>query len=112
MSIERACAALGDPTRLAMVERLARGPASLSELAAPLPMSLTAVSKHLAVLVEAGWVQRHKAGRVVTCRLLPGPLDEISRWSDDVRGWWDGALDRLGAAIEPAARTIDHPNPL
>jgi DNA-binding transcriptional ArsR family regulator len=94
------CAALGDPTRAALVERLARGPASLSELAAPYEMSLTAVSKHVGVLADAGWVERTKRGRVVTCRLRPEPLDELADWLTDRRTFWTAALDRLGAALE------------
>lgn len=99
------CAALGDPTRASLVERLARGPASLSELAAPYAMSLTAVRKHVGVLVDAGWVERHKQGRVVTCRLRPEPLDELADWLTDRRAFWSGALERLGTALteeEPA----------
>jgi DNA-binding transcriptional ArsR family regulator len=93
------CAALGDPTRAALVERLARGPASLSELAAPYAMSLTAVRKHVGVLADAGWVERTKRGRVVTCRLRPEPLDELAGWLTDRRTFWTAALDRLDTAI-------------
>jgi len=93
------CAALGDPTRAALVERLAEGPASLSELAAPYPITLTAVRKHVGVLVDAGLVERHKHGRVVTCRLRPGPLDELADWLTDRRTYWTAALDRLGDSL-------------
>jgi DNA-binding transcriptional ArsR family regulator len=94
------CAALGDPTRAALVERLAEGPLSLSELAAPYAMTLTAVRKHVGVLEDAGWVERHKHGRVVTCRLRPEPLDELEGWLHDRRAFWTAALDRLDTALE------------
>jgi len=100
VSVAFLCAALGDPTRAAMVERLSRGPASISELAAPHPMSLTAARKHVGVLVEAGWVERHKRGRVVTCRLRPEPFGELEGWLTDRRTFWTSALDRLGAALD------------
>jgi DNA-binding transcriptional ArsR family regulator len=94
------CAALGDPTRAALVERLAQGPASLSELAAPYDMTLTAIRKHVGVLADAGWVERHKHGRVVTCRLRPEPLGELEAWLGDRRTFWTAALDRLGSSLE------------
>jgi DNA-binding transcriptional ArsR family regulator len=94
------CAALGDPTRAGLVERLARGPASLSELAAPYAMTLTAVRKHVGVLEDAGWLERRKQGRVVTCRLRPEPLAELEGWLTDRRTFWTAAVDRLGASLE------------
>jgi DNA-binding transcriptional ArsR family regulator len=100
MSVAVLCAALGDPTRAELVERLATGPASLSELAAPYAMTLTAVSKHVAVLVDAGWVERRKQGRVVTCRLRPEPLGELESWLTDRRTFWTSAIERLGSAID------------
>jgi DNA-binding transcriptional ArsR family regulator len=98
------CSALGDPTRADMVERLAAGPASLSELAAPYAMTLTAARKHVGVLVDAGWVERRKHGRVVTCRLRPEPLGELEAWLTDRRVFWASALDRLGTALEGESR--------
>ena len=100
MSVAELCAALGDPTRAALVERLARGPASLSELAAPYDMTLTGVRKHVGVLVDAGWVERRKHGRVVTCRLRPEPLAELEGWLTDRRSFWTQAADRLGAVLD------------
>ena len=99
MSVATLCAALGDPTRAGLVERLAQGPASLSELAAPYAMTLTAVRKHVGVLADAGWVERRKTGRVVTCRLRPEPLAELEAWLTDRRAFWTGALDRLDTAL-------------
>lgn len=100
MTVATLCAALGDPTRAALVERLAEGPASLSELAAPHAMSLTAVRKHVGVLADAGWVERRKQGRVVTCRLRPEPFRELEAWLTDRRAFWTSALDRLDTALE------------
>jgi DNA-binding transcriptional ArsR family regulator len=100
MPVAMLCAALGDPTRAALVERLARGPASLSELAAPHAMTLTAVRKHVGVLVDAGWVERRKRGRVVTCRLRAEPLGELEAWLTDRRTFWTSTVDRLGAALD------------
>ena len=100
MTVAILCAALGDPTRAGLVERLSRGPASLSELAAPYDMTLTAVRKHVGVLADAGWLERTKHGRVVTCRLRPEPLDELSGWLTDRRAFWTSALDRLDGVLE------------
>lgn len=100
MTVSTLCAALGDPTRAALVERLATGPASLSELAAPHAMSLTAVRKHVGVLEDAGWVERRKRGRVVTCRLRPEPLGELEGWLRDRRTFWTAAIDRLGDQLD------------
>jgi DNA-binding transcriptional ArsR family regulator len=67
-------------------------------------MSLTAVRKHVGVLVDAGWVERRKRGRVVTCRLRPEPLDELAGWLTDRRAFWTTALDRLDIALTKEAR--------
>ena len=92
--------ALADPTRRAMVERLARAPASVSELARPLPMSLPAVVQHLAVLEAAGIVKTEKVGRVRTCRIEPGQLSLAEKWINDRRTEWERKLDRLGQYLE------------
>ena len=99
--------ALADPTRRAMVERLARGPASVSELAQPLAMTLSAVVQHLAVLEASGLVQSHKVGRVRTCRIEPQALHAAERWISERRASWEHRLDRLGAFLaetEPKPR--------
>ena len=88
--------ALGDPTRRAMVERLAKGPSSVSDLARPFAMSLPAVMQHLAVLEESGLVRSAKEGRVRTCRIEPKALSQVERWVNDRRGAWERRLDRLG----------------
>ena len=88
--------ALADPARRAMVERLSQGPASVSDLAAPLPMSLSAVGQHLKVLEASGLVRTEKLGRVRTCRIDPGALSLAEHWISARRGGGERRLDRLG----------------
>jgi DNA-binding transcriptional ArsR family regulator len=87
--------ALGDPTRRAIVERLSRGPASVSELARPLTISLPAVVQHLAVLETSGLVRSQKVGRVRTCHIEPVALRTAEDWIADRRATWERRLDRL-----------------
>jgi DNA-binding transcriptional ArsR family regulator len=96
--------ALADPTRRVIVERLSQGPASVSELARPLPMSLPAVHQHLQVLEASGLVHSEKVGRVRTCRLELKMLGTAESWIEDRRAAWERRLDRLGeflAALPP-----------
>src|SRR5436190_1450678 len=88
--------ALADPARRGMLERLSRGPATVSELAAPLPMSLPAVVQHLQVLEASGLVRSEKIGRVRTCRIEPQALSPAERWINQRRAGWERRLDRLG----------------
>ena len=92
--------ALADPARRRMVERLARGPASVSELAKPLAMSLPAVMQHLSVLEGSGLVRSKKVGRVRTCELHGKTLDRAQGWIDQRRAEWEQRLDRLGDYLE------------
>lgn len=98
--LDLAFTALGDPTRRAIIERLASGPATVSELAAPLPMSLPAVMLHLKVLEESGLVKSEKKGRVRTCRVNPDMLSLAEQWVGERRRLWEARLDRLGAFLE------------
>jgi len=91
--------ALADPTRRALVERLTRGPASVSELAKPLAMSLPAVVQHLQVLEASGLVRSEKVGRVRTCHLEPVALRTAEQWISERRTTWERRLDRLGAYL-------------
>ena len=91
--------ALGDPTRRAMVEKLSEGPLSVSRLAAPLAITLTAVAQHLQILEESGLVQTEKIGRVRTCRLEPAGLSAAQKWIGDRRSEWERRLDRLGELL-------------
>jgi DNA-binding transcriptional ArsR family regulator len=98
--LDRAFQALADPTRRAMVERLSRSPASVSELKRPLSMSLPAVMQHLAVLEASGLVLTEKAGRVRTCRVNPAALAEAEQWIAARRIEWERRLDRLGEYLD------------
>src|SRR5215216_6318862 len=94
--LDRVFHALADPSRRLIVERLSRGPASVSQLAEPLPMSLPAVVQHLQVLEASGLVQSEKVGRVRTCRIAPAGLRPVERWITERRATWERRLDRLG----------------
>jgi len=91
--------ALADPSRRSMVERLSRGSASVSELAAPLAMSMPAVMQHLAVLEASGIVRSTKIGRVRSCQLEPAALTAAEQWMSQQRLLWEQRLDRLGAML-------------
>jgi DNA-binding transcriptional ArsR family regulator len=98
--LDRAYQALGDATRRTLVDRLSKGPATVSELAAPLPMSLPAVMLHLKVLEESGLVKSRKQGRVRTCQVVPAMLSDAERWIAERRQMWERNLDRLGAFLD------------
>lgn len=100
--------ALADAGRRSMVDRLAKGPASVSELAEPLDMSLSAVVQHLKVLEASGLVRTEKQGRVRSCRLDTGRLQLAEQWINERRLQWEGRLDRLGDYL---ARTAPKPAP-
>jgi DNA-binding transcriptional ArsR family regulator len=99
-ALDRVFHALAEPTRRAIVERLSRGPASVSELAAPFAMSLPAVVQHLAVLEESGLVTSEKVGRVRTCRVDSATLSLAERWINERRVLWQRRLDRLGEFLD------------
>src|ERR671919_3145950 len=94
--VDRVFHALADPNRREIVERLSRGPASVSELARPLPMSLPAVVQHLQVLETSGLVRSEKRGRVRTCQIEPAALRPVEQWISAWRSNWERRLDRLG----------------
>jgi DNA-binding transcriptional ArsR family regulator len=94
--VDRLFHALADPNRRGIVERLSLGPATVSELAEPLPMSLSAVVQHLEVLQVSGLVSSEKVGRVRTCRIEPAALRPVERWIGARRASWESRLDRLG----------------
>jgi len=88
--------ALGDPTRRAILDKLSAGPLSVSRLAAPLDITLTAVVQHLRVLEESGLVHTEKVGRVRTCRIETAGFSVLEQWIDDHRSMWERRLNRLG----------------
>jgi DNA-binding transcriptional ArsR family regulator len=94
--LDRVFQALADPTRREIVERLIRGPASISELAAPLAMSLPAVMQHVQVLESSGLVASEKVGRVRTCRIDPVAIRNAEAWISQQRLAWERRLDQLG----------------
>lgn len=109
--LDQLFAALADPTRRGMVERLTRGPASVSELAEPLEMSLPAVTQHLRVLETSGLVKTEKVGRVRTCRIEPGALTPVEQWIAERKAGWERHFDRLGAVLAEDAAPPQDPGP-
>jgi DNA-binding transcriptional ArsR family regulator len=100
VTIESVFHALGDPTRRAIVERLSAGPLSVSRVAEPLEMTLTAVMQHLQILEESGLVHTEKTGRVRTCRIETQGLAVLEHWIREQRTTWERRLDRLGELLE------------
>ena len=100
MSAAQVLDALGDPTRRAIVEQLSRGPCSVSALAEPLGITVTAVGQHLRLLEGSGVVASEKLGRTRTCRLEPAGLAAAERWIGHCRLLWESRLDRLGDLLE------------
>jgi DNA-binding transcriptional ArsR family regulator len=94
-SLGRVLTAVADPTRRAILDRLARGPARVTDVAAPFAMSLAAVSKHVRVLEDAGLVRRLRRGREHTLALDAAPLRRVARWAHRYERFWTERLDRL-----------------
>jgi len=97
--LDQAFHALADPSRRAIVERLSSGPTSVTEIAAPFEMSLSAVLQHVKVLEESGLIRTEKVGRVRTCRIDPEALEGVERWVIERRTSWERRLDRLGTTL-------------
>jgi DNA-binding transcriptional ArsR family regulator len=100
IDLDRLFHALADPARRAIVERLSRGPAPVTELARPLPMSLPAAMQHLGVLEGAGLVRSEKIGRVRTCAIDPAAFRQIEQWISARRTEWEARLDRLDEYLQ------------
>jgi DNA-binding transcriptional ArsR family regulator len=100
--------ALADPTRRAILARLASGEASVTELAAPFEMSLPAVSKHLKVLERAGLIARGREAQWRPCRLEPAPFREVASWLEEYRQIWDAQFDRLDAYLTTLQQEEQH----
>jgi DNA-binding transcriptional ArsR family regulator len=94
-NLNRVTAAISHPTRRAIIDRLARGPANISDVATHFPMSLTGFCKHVKVLERAGLVRRTRRGRNNTLRLRPEPLRDVARWVSKYEQFWYARLDRL-----------------
>ena len=99
IDVSRVFQALGDPTRREILERISKGPVSVSHLAEPLQVSLAAVVQHLQVLEESALVHTEKVGRVRTCRIEPAGLAAAEQWIHERRAMWERKLDRLGEVI-------------
>jgi DNA-binding transcriptional ArsR family regulator len=100
-ALDRTFAALSDPTRRALLARLGgQERLSVSELAAPFPVSLPAIMKHLDVLTDAGLIVREKTGRTVSCRLTAQPMEQAVNWLNRYAQFWSDKLDRLAAFVE------------
>jgi DNA-binding transcriptional ArsR family regulator len=98
--------ALADPTRRAILARLARGEATVTELAAPFDVSLPAVSKHLRVLESAGLLQREIDGRIHRCRLAPRPMKDAAAWIETYRVFWEAQLEALANYLESTGASV------
>jgi DNA-binding transcriptional ArsR family regulator len=98
--LDRLFHALADPARRAIVQRLTRGPAPVTELAQPLPMSLPSAMQHLGVLEAAGLVRSEKVGRVRTCTIEPRALSQAEQWINARRIEWEHRFDRLGEYLK------------
>ncbi|HJO69552.1 MAG TPA: metalloregulator ArsR/SmtB family transcription factor [Rhodospirillales bacterium] len=104
-SLNRTFAALADPTRRAILARLAEGEATVGVLASPFDISLPAISKHLRVLESAGLIVRRKCGRVRRCAILPGPIVAADAWINHCRRFWEAQFDSLESYLD------EKPNP-
>ncbi len=101
-------AALADPTRRAILARLADGEATVTELASPFAMSLPAVSKHLKVLERAGLIERGRTGQWRPCRLAAAPLREVAQWMERYRQFWDESCTRLDNYLTELTKEHDN----
>jgi DNA-binding transcriptional ArsR family regulator len=110
-TLDRVFQALADPSRRSMMERLSRGPASVSELAGPLDMSLAAVLQHVQVLEASGLVRSQKVGRVRTCSIDSAMLRSAEDWISGRRIAWERRLGRLGTYLAATASQPDDPGP-
>lgn len=106
--LDLAFQALSDPGRRAMVERLSRGPASVSELAEPLPMTLSAVAQHLKILEEAGLVSSRKTGRVRTCTLEIAAMTKVESWIAERKRFWNQQYDQLETYLSENSQEESH----
>jgi DNA-binding transcriptional ArsR family regulator len=109
IDLDRTFQALADKSRRAMVERLTLGPASVSELAEPLAMSLAAVLQHVQVLESSGLVKTQKIGRTRTCQIDRAAMTAVEQWISDRRRGWETRLDRLGDILQEVKSNEEKP---
>lgn len=100
--------ALADPTRRAILSRLASGPASVKDLSEPFDMSGPAISKHLRVLERAGLIRRGRDAQMRPCQLDAAPLKQVAVWTDAYRAFWDASFDRLGGYLQELQKESRH----
>ncbi len=103
-SLDSTFAALADPTRRAILARLARGGSSVTKLAKPFDVSLPAISKHLRVLENAGLIRRQKHGRVRRCRFVATPMKDAAIWIERYRRFWEGQFDAPAEYLDKSAK--------
>src|SRR5262245_49568569 len=103
-TLNRTFAALADPTRRQILAHLARGDRRVTELARPHAMSLPAISKHIRILENAGFLRRRRYGRVHEMQLDAKPLKQAAQWVEEYRKFWEGSLDRLAAYLDKTAK--------
>jgi DNA-binding transcriptional ArsR family regulator len=101
-------AALADPTRRAILARLAQGEATVNEIAAPFDFTLQAISRHLKVLESAGLITRGREAQWRPCRLEAAPLRNVDHWLDRYRAFWEGSFDKMGAYLEELQKGDDN----
>jgi len=107
-ALSAAFAALADPTRRAILSRLALGEANVTELVMPFGLSQPAVSRHLKVLEEAGLITRGRVAQSRPCRLAPEPLKQVADWLDGYREFWDQSFGRLGEYLDELQQPENH----
>lgn len=110
VDVDRVFQALGDRSRRAILDRLIQGPVSVSQLAAPLAITLTAVGQHLDILEQCGLVTTEKVGRVRTCQMASAGFDALERWVREHRTEWERSMDRLGKLLEDEAGGSESPS--
>lgn len=106
--LSSALSALADPTRRAILQRLAEGEATVNELAAPFEISLPAISRHLKVLEAAGLISRGREAQWRPCKLEVAPLREVDRWLLDYRHFWEGSFDKMDAYLKRMTQGKPH----
>lgn len=106
-SLDTAFAALAHPVRRAMLARLAQGEATVNDLATPFDMSLPAVSRHIRVLEDAGFVTRSKTAQFRPCTLNPAPLQAVATWADQYRPIWEGRFDAMDQILKTLKESSD-----